>query len=48
MTSTTDLIGDLADIEAGFVENGKDARVRGFHEVNDDLVIEIVHLRDEK
>ena len=39
-----DRVGDVADGEAGFVQNGDDALVRLLHEIDDDLVVEVVDL----
>ncbi len=38
------LVGDLADVEAGLVENSEDALVWSLHQITDHLVVEVVHL----
>lgn len=43
-----DCVGDVADGEAGFVQDGDDAFVRLLHEVHDDLVVEVVDLRNKQ
>ena len=40
------LIGDFADIHAGVIQDGDDALVLLFHEVHDDLIVEVIDLQD--
>lgn len=39
-----DCVSDVADGEARFVQNGEDALVWLLHEINNDLVVEVVDL----
>ena len=41
----TDRICDFADVETGLVQNGQNTFVGQLHQVADDLVVEVVHLR---
>ena len=40
----TDGVCDFTDGETGLVQNGDDAFVRLLHEVDDDLVVEVIDL----
>ena len=42
----TDRICDFADAETGLVQNGQNTFVGQLHQVADDLVVEVVHLRN--
>lgn len=42
-----DCVGDFADSEASFIQDGDDALVGLLHEVNDDLVVEVIDLHVE-
>ena len=43
--SSTYLVGNFANIETRFVENSKHSRVRRFYQVDNDFVVEVIHLR---
>lgn len=38
------LVGDFAHVHAGFVQNGEDAFMLLFHQVHNDLVVEVINL----
>lgn len=42
------LIGDFADIHAGFVQHREDAFMLLLHQIHDDLVVEVVNLQTEQ
>lgn len=42
-----DCVSDVANSEASFIQNGDDALVRLLHQINNDLVVEVVDLREQ-
>lgn len=42
------LIGDFAHIHAGLIQNSEDALMLLLHQVNDDLIIEVINLRKDR
>lgn len=45
---STDLVCDLAHVETSLVQYGQDTSVSSFHQLTDDLVVEVVHLVTER
>lgn len=39
------LVGDFAHVHAGFVQNGEDAFMLLFHQVHNDLIVEVINLK---
>lgn len=42
------LIGDFSNIHAGIIQNGNDPFVLLFHQIHNDLVVEIINLQNTK